>query len=83
MQGWYREVVDHALPPARVKFERITAECKELYSAVLPPGETIPIFLPPSPINNSVPTYEEVEWAVRRLRGHWLGGPSHMRTEHL
>ena len=83
MQGWYREVVDHALPPARVTFERITAECKELYSALPPPGETIPTSVPPYPIDKSLPTYEEVKWAVRRLRGHRLGGPSHMRTEHL
>ena len=37
----------------------------------------------PSPIDDSVPTDEEVEWVVRRLRGHRLGGPSRMRAEHL
>ena len=37
----------------------------------------------PSQINDSIPTEEEVGWAVRRLQGHRLGGPSHMCAEHL
>ena len=34
-------------------------------------------------IDDSVPTEEEVEWAVRELRWHRLVGPSRMRVEHL
>ena len=37
----------------------------------------------PSAIDDSVPTEEEVEWAVSILRGYQLGGPSRMRAEHL
>ena len=38
MKGWwYREAVDHALLPARVTLEQITAERKEIYRAVPPP----------------------------------------------
>ena len=48
-----------------------------------PRGEMIPISVPPSPINNSVPTEEEVEWEVRRLWGHRSGGPSQVRSENL
>ena len=75
--------MDHALLPAWVTLERITAERKELYSAVLLTGETIPISVPPSQIDDSVPTEEEVEWAVCILRGHRSGCPSWMRSEHL
>ena len=32
---------------------------------------------------NSVPTEENIEWAVKRLRNHRSGGPSGMRAEHL
>ena len=82
---WYREAVYHAPPPARVTLERITLESEELYRTATPPspGETIPISVPPYPINDSVPTEEEVEWAVWRLRGNRSGGPSQMRAEHL
>ena len=34
-------------------------------------------------IDDSVPTEEEVEWAVRRIRGNRSSGPSRMRTKHL
>ena len=86
IQGWYQEAADHAPPHARVTLERITAEREVLYCTVPPPpprGETIPLSVPPSPIDDSVPTEEEVKWAVRRLRGHCSGGPSRMRAEHL
>ena len=39
--------------------------------------------LSPSPIDESIPIEEEVEWAVRILRGNRSGGPSHMRAKHL
>ena len=83
MLGWYQELVDHAPPPAQATLERIMVEYEELYRAALPLGEKIPISVPPSSINNFVPTEEEVKWAVWRLRGHQLGGPSRMRAEHL
>ena len=70
MGGWYRAAVDHAVPPARVILERITAKRMELYRSVPPPGKNIPISVTPANNYNYVPTYEEVEWEVRRLRGH-------------
>ena len=53
--------MDYALLPAWVTIERITAENEELYRAVLLTGETIPISVPPSPIDDSVPTEEEFD----------------------
>ena len=53
MWGWYLEAVDHALLPSWVTLKRITAERKEIYRAVPPQlGETIPISVPPSPIDD-------------------------------
>ena len=83
MWGWYREALYQAPPPARVTLERITAERKELYRTVPPQGDTIPISVPPSPIDDSVPTEEEFEWAVRRLWGHRLRGNSQIHAENL
>ena len=75
--------MDHAPLPVWVTLERITAERQELYRAVPPLGETVPISVPPSQIDDSVTTEEEVKWELRRLQGHQSGGPSWMRAEHL
>ena len=40
------------------------------------------MYVKPSYIYNSVPTKEEVKWAVRRIRVHRSGFPYRMRTEH-
>ena len=60
IKGWCNSAVDHALPPARVTLERITAERVELYSYVPPPGKNIPIYVQPFPVDDSVLTEEEV-----------------------
>ena len=48
-----------------------------------PPVENIPISVKPDHIDDSVPTEEEVEWAVRRLQGNRSGGTSRMRVKYL
>ena len=48
-----------------------------------PPGRKYPDIRNAANIDDSIPTEEEVEWVVQRLRGHRLGGPSRMRAEHL
>ena len=60
IQRWYQEAMDHAPTPAWVTLKRITAEREELYRAVPPPGETIPISVLPSPIDDSVPKEEYI-----------------------
>ena len=65
IKGWYNAVVDRDLPPAWVTLKRITAERVELYSYVLPPGINIPIYVKPFPVEDSVPTKDEIEWAVK------------------
>ena len=88
MRGCYKKVLDHTPPPTWVTLKRIMAERKELYCAVPPPpppppGETIPISVLPSSIDDSVPTKEELEGAVRILWENHSGGPSWMRAKHL
>ena len=55
----------------------------ELYSYVLPPGTNIFISVEPFSVDDSVPTEDEIEWAVKNLCDHRSGGPSGMQTEHL
>ena len=74
IKGWYKAAVNRAPPPARVTLERNTAERVELYSYVPPPGTNIPIYVQPFPVDESVPTEDEIEWAVTQLRNHRSGG---------
>ena len=83
IKGWYRAAVDRSPPPNRVTLEQITVDWVDLYSYVPPPGENIPISVEPFPVDDSVPTEDEIEWAVKRLRNHCSGGPQVMRAEHL
>ena len=55
----------------------------ELYSYVPPPGTNIPIYVQPFLVDDSVPTEDKIEWAVKRLRNHHSGGTLGMREEHV
>ena len=59
------------------------AERVELYSYVPPLGANIPISVEPFPVDDSVPTENEIKWAVKILQNHCSGGPSGMRAKHL
>ena len=83
MKGWYKAAAKRCPPPARATLERITAEQTELYRRVPPPGENIPVTVDPTHIDDSVPTEDEVEAAVKKLRWNRSGGPSRIRAEHV
>ena len=83
MKGWYKAAANRGPPPARATLEGITAEQTELYLRVPPPGENIPVNVDPTHIDDSVPTEDEVEEAVKKLRRNRSGGPSGIRAEHV
>ena len=83
MKGWYQAAAKRGPPPAQATLERITAERTELYSQVPSPGENIPVTVEPALIDDSVPTEDEIEAAVKKLRRNRSGGPSRIRTEHI
>ena len=83
IKGWYQATVDRAPSPAWVTLEQITAERVELYSYAPPPGVNTPISVEPLPVDESVPTEEEIERAVKRLQNHRSRGPLGGRAEHL
>ena len=58
-------------------------EWGELYSYIPPPGKNIPISVQPFLVDDSVPTEDQIEWAVKHLRNNRSGGELGMRTEHL
>ena len=55
----------------------------DLYSYVPSLGTNIPISVKPAPVDDSVPTEDDIEWAVKHLGRNRSGGPSGMRAEHL
>ena len=83
LQGWYKAAVEHAPPLAQATLKRVRAERVALYSWIPPPGDNIPVTIEPFAVEDGVPTEEEVEWAVKRLRNNRAGGASRMRAEDL
>ena len=65
---------NRALPPTQVILKRITAEWVDLYSYVTSPGANIPISVEPFLVDDSIPTEDEIEWAVKRLQNHRFRG---------
>ena len=63
--------------------EWITAERVDLYSYVSSPGEKTPVTIKLGEVDESVPTEEDIEEAVKKMRRNRSGGPSGMRSEHL
>ena len=70
MKGWYRAAVDRAPPPAWVTLYCIMAERVDLYRYVPPPGGDISISAEPFLVEYSVPTEDDIYWAVKQLRNH-------------
>ena len=83
LKGCYKSAVDRAPPPARATLEWITAERVDLYSYVSSLGTNIPVTVRPVPVEDSVPTEDEIEEAVKNLRRNRSGRPSGMWAEHL
>ena len=56
MKGWYQDVFDCALSPTWVTLKWVMAERVNLYRYVPPPGENIPVYVEPFPVEDFVPT---------------------------
>ena len=79
MKGWYRAAVNRAPPPARVNLERIMEDWVYLYRYVPPPVENIPISVETFPVEDLVPTEDNIKYAVKLLHNHRSRGSSGMR----
>ena len=83
LKGWYKSAFNRAPPPTRAMLERITAERVNLYSYVPSLGENIPVTIKPVEVDDLVPTEDEIEDAVKKLRRNRSGRPSGIQAEHL
>ena len=73
LKGWYKAGVNRAPPSARVTLKRIMAERVDLYSYVSSPGENIPVTVAPVEVDDLVPTEDEIEDTVKKLRRNSSG----------
>ena len=64
MRGWYRDAVERVLTSTRVTSEGITEDQVDLYSYMPPPVENIPVYIDTFTADDSVPTEDDIEWAV-------------------
>ena len=57
-------------PPVCINLVQINTERVEICHRVPPPGDSIPIETDPFAIGDSIPSMDNIEWEVRRLRHH-------------
>lgn len=83
LQSWHKHHGDRPCKPSRQDLETVTNECADLYREEDPIGAPIPIHVQPKPINDTVPSEEEIQNAVSHLRNNKASGPSKMKGEHV
>ena len=83
LKGWYKAAVNRAPLPAQAMLERIMAELVDLYSYTPSPGENIPVTVRPVKVDNSVPTEDEIEEAVKKLQRNRSRGASGMWADQM
>ena len=63
------------LPSIQIPGDRV-----DLYRHIPPPYKKILVSVDPLQVGDSVPTQEEIEWSLRRLKNNRSCGPSGMRA---
>lgn len=83
LKAWYKHAGDRPCAPSRADLQRTSDEYQDLYSRADPPGEPIPVLVAPFDICDEIPSEEEIERHVKRLKNGKSPGPTGMRAEHL
>ena len=83
IKGWYRAVEDRAPKPCYEAMKKQTTEREELYAAIPPPGDSIPINVEPFEVRDDIPGDMELRAVVAGLRNGRAGGASKMRAEDI
>ena len=71
------------LLPSIISIDHMVAERVGLYRHVPSTGQSIPVGVHTFPMEDYIPVYEKISWAVYRLHLNHSGGPSGLRAEHL
>jgi hypothetical protein len=80
---WYRHMGDRPPKPSRQDLTTTANAFKTLYQLKEPEGDPIPTHIHPTPVDDDIPTEEEIAEAIDRLKCNKATGPSRMRAEHF
>ena len=83
LKRWYRHATAHQPKPSREDLIRVTDSFRQLYTAQPPTAPPIPIHVQPFPVEDGLPTDDEIGAAIKRLRNGRAPGPSKMKAETL
>ena len=83
LRGWYHDCGGIPPKPTTCDLHRTRAEFESLYMAAPPSGDPIPVHVPPFPVNDDVPTEEEIITALHQMRRRRVPGASGIRTEEI
>jgi hypothetical protein len=83
LNGWYWAASDTQAKPCRQTMEHQTLERVDLYARRDSPGNTLPINVAPTEINDNVPSDGELRGVVGKLNNGRAAGASGMRAEHV
>ena len=83
LRGWYRECGGIPSKPTKGDLHRTRIDFESLYMATPSPGEPIPIHVTPFPVNDDIPSDEEIISALHQMRRRRVPGASGIRTEDL
>ena len=82
-KGWYKKTAARPPTPSRMDLQKVTDERRDLYEHRQSPGEPPPVLIHPFPIQDDVPTADEIAKATRKLKNNRATGPSKMKAEDL
>ena len=83
LKAWYKHAGDRPCAPSRADLKAVSDEYHALYEKESPPGEPIPVLVAPFDINDDIPTEDEIERHVNRLRAGKAPGHTKMRADDL
>ena len=85
LKRWYRHHGDRPQKPTREDLRVTTQNFSQLFKAETPspPGDPIPVHVQPVPVDDTIPTSEEIKATISRLRNNRATGPSRMKAETL
>jgi hypothetical protein len=83
INGWWKEWGGRALTRNREDLPKVSNDFQVLYTASPPTGDPIPTLVRPDPVDDSIPTKDEIVDAVFRLKNNKASGPSGAKAEHV
>jgi hypothetical protein len=84
LQRWYKHSGDRPPRPTRTDLNNTSNEYRTLYQTTQPPGEPFTTHIDtPFPVDDDIPTEQEIADAIRNLKNGKAPGHSGIRAEHL